>query len=58
MWQRIALLASVEGEALGSVKGRCPCVGKFQSREEWVGRWCNTLIEEVGQDGVGVDTYY
>jgi hypothetical protein len=47
MWQRLALLASVGGEALGPEGVQCPSVGDWgagrerEDRSGWLGEWRN-----------------
>jgi hypothetical protein len=58
MWQRMALSASMGGEALGPGKTRCPRVGEYQGREvrvgRWVGGWGSILTEaEAGGGKMG-----
>jgi hypothetical protein len=48
--QRMALLVSMGGEALGPEKARCPNVGECQDREAGVGG----LVSRGGEDGIGV----
>ena len=49
MWQRMALWASMGGEALGPEKARCPSVGECQDREAGVGEW----VSRGKGDGTG-----
>jgi hypothetical protein len=51
MYQRTALLASVEEEALGPGKAGCSSVKECQSREAGLHGWENTLIE-AGEAGM------
>ena len=48
----LPFLASVGGEALGTVKAGCPSVGEYQGEEVRVGGWWSTLIE-AGREGMG-----
>ena len=52
MWQRIALLASMGGEALGPECVRCTSVRECQGGETGVGRWVGHTLIEAGGGGM------